>query len=51
MHRPKIARADRIVDSCAAGARSIVGARALVDRSHANVFNLAGGFAAPKTAG
>jgi len=50
MHKPEIARADRIIVYCAAGGRSTLAAKTLVDMGYANVFNLAGGFAAWKAA-
>lgn len=50
MHKPEIARADRIVVYCASGGRSTLAAKTLVDMGYANVFNLAGGFAAWKAA-
>ena len=50
MHKPELARADRIVIYCASGGRSTLAAKTLVDMGYANVFNLAGGFAAWKAA-
>jgi rhodanese-related sulfurtransferase len=50
MHKPEIARAERLVVYCASGGRSTLAAKTLVDMGYANVFNLAGGFAAWKAA-
>jgi rhodanese-related sulfurtransferase len=50
MHKPEIARADRIVVYCASGGRSALASKTLIDMGYAKVFNLAGGMAAWKAA-
>ncbi|MGO8739597.1 rhodanese-like domain-containing protein [Rhodoblastus sp.] len=52
MHKPEMARADRIILYCATGGRSALAAKMLVDMGYdlERVFNLAGGFEAWKAA-
>ncbi len=50
MHKPEMARAEKIILYCASGGRSALAARMLVDMGYdfETIFNLAGGFEAWK---
>ncbi len=50
MHKPEMARAEKIILYCASGGRSALAARMLVDMGYdfERIFNLAGGFEAWK---
>lgn len=50
MHKPEIARADRIIVYCASGGRSALAAKTLLDMGYDNIFNLSGGAAAWRAA-
>ncbi|WP_298425581.1 rhodanese-like domain-containing protein [Rhodoblastus sp.] len=52
MHKPEMARAEKIILYCATGGRSAFAAKTLVDMGYSleNILNLAGGFEAWKAA-